>query len=84
MNIYLLEQSVNSGYDTYDSVVVAAPSPEEAVKIPPAGNYIPDTEGNFPNNYSWADNIYQVTVELIGKAKPNTKAGVILGSFNAG
>lgn len=30
MNLYLLKQEINTGYDTYDSCVVAAESEEDA------------------------------------------------------
>ena len=33
MKIYLLEQDLNNGYDTYDSVVVIAENENEARKI---------------------------------------------------
>lgn len=35
MNIYLIWQTVNRGYDTYDSVVVCAESEEDAKTIYP-------------------------------------------------
>ena len=35
MNLYLISQSVNNEYDTYDSAVVAAESEEDATKIHP-------------------------------------------------
>ena len=33
MNIYLISQETNKGYDTYDSAVVFAESEEEAMQI---------------------------------------------------
>lgn len=36
MNLYLLSQEINNGYDSYDSFVVAAESEEEARKIHPS------------------------------------------------
>lgn len=35
LNLYLISQTVNNGYDTYDSAVVAAASEEEARLIYP-------------------------------------------------
>ena len=79
MNLYLLTQNQNSGYDTYDSVVVRAESAEEARKI------LPSRYTKWGGSYStWADTPEQVQVELIGFALPETKAGVVLASFNAG
>ena len=35
MKLYLLTQSTNLGYDTYDSLIVCAENKEEAKKIRP-------------------------------------------------
>lgn len=37
LNIYLLKQSINNEYDTFDSAVVIAENEEEARKIHPSG-----------------------------------------------
>lgn len=76
MNLYLISQNKNSGWDTYDSAVVAAKSAASAKKIHP-NEYV-----NW-DTHSWA-NPKQVEAEFIGKAKKGTKAGVICASFNAG
>jgi len=79
MNLYLLTQNVNRGYDTHDSIVVAALDEEQARNTQPWGN----TE--WGNTYSsWAYNPDDVKVSLIGKATEKIEAGVILASFNAG
>lgn len=80
MNLYLLTQNVNTGYDTYDSAIVAAKDEDSARKINPSefskfGGY---------NAWDWAISPEQVTVKLIGKATKGTLEGVILASFNAG
>lgn len=36
MNLYLISQDINSGYDTYDSAVVAAESEKDAREIHPS------------------------------------------------
>jgi len=36
MNLYLISQTINNGYDTYDSAVVCAESEDEARKIHPS------------------------------------------------
>jgi hypothetical protein len=79
MNLYLLTQKENSGWDTYDSVVVAAKNEQEAKKILPS-------EYSDWNNLcgTWASSPENVTVEYIGKAKEGTVKGVVLASFNAG
>ena len=95
--IYLISQSVNNEYDTYDSAVVIAESPEEAKKIHPNENY--DYEEHKESNpyledksrYEKADQDYGtwarkefVKVEYLGIADKNKKKGVVCASFNAG
>lgn len=80
MNLYLLTQDVNTGYDSYDSVVVAAKDEDSARRIHPCefskwGGY---------DDRDWAVSPDQVDVKLIGKAVKGTLEGVILASFNAG
>ncbi len=79
MNLYLLTQTKNTGYDTYDSIVVAAKNSTDAARTPP------DSDGDLyvPSQGSWASP-EDVLVEMIGTARRGTKAGVILASFNAG
>ena len=81
MNLYLLTQDESTGYDTYDSVVVAAKSEDEARKIHPA-EWVGEKWCDFGG--VWCRTPESVTVKLIGKAVKGTKAGVILSSFNAG
>lgn len=84
MNLYLLMQDENSGYDTYDSMVVAAETEDRARLIHP------NTWSDNPWDRTkllyrdWATSPDQVSVTLIGTAVEGTKAGVILSSFNAG
>ena len=40
MNLYLLQQEENRGFDTYDALVVAAESEDDAIRIYP--NYDKD------------------------------------------
>jgi hypothetical protein len=79
--LYKISQNENNGYDTYDSMIVAAYSEEEAREIHPRMNY-----GGW-NCYStvWAKSSDKVEVQIIGLAykgiKPNE---IVLASFNAG
>lgn len=75
MNLYLVSQNYNSGYDTYDSMIIAAKNEKEAKTIS-----IEVTD----NPTCWVDNLDQLEVEKIGKANPETESGLILASFNAG
>lgn len=78
MNLYLLSQDENNGYDTYDSVVVAAKSENDARNIKPDGSV-------WGARYSaWCPSPDDVTVQLIGKAVKGTTQGIICASFNAG
>jgi hypothetical protein len=75
LNLYIISQSINTGYDTYDSAVVAAESENDAVLIHPSADY--------PDLGTWAS-IGNVSVKLIGTATEGTGRGVICASFNAG
>ena len=79
MNIYLLTQNEVTGYDTYDSVVVAAKTETDAKSIHPIG----DAAWGYWTG-CWPRNPENVDAELIGKAVKGTTSGVILSSFNAG
>ncbi len=86
MNLYLISQNVNSGYDTYDSAVVCAESEERARFVNPDGSDDWDGKVVMCNDGTiWDDwcNAEDVQVEYIGKAKEGVK-GVVCTSFNAG
>jgi hypothetical protein len=80
LNLYhvCLPEGTHLGYDTYDSMVVAAASSDEARKIHPAGL---DGWG-----FGWIaqDQINELVVTALGSALPTVEAGVIVASFNAG
>ena len=89
MNIYLLIQNENRGYDTYDMCVVAAPDENTAKTIHPGRGLIWSPgrwcrEDREWTDDTWANDPDNVTVEFIGVAKEGQKAGVICTSFNAG
>lgn len=81
LKLYLLEHTRTSGYyDTYDSCVVVAESPQEARKIHPSGNI--DLKWD---SYTWPSKPELVAVTLIGNASSKMKRGaVVCASFNAG
>ena len=86
MKIYLIKQSKNTGYDTYDSAIVCAEDETEAKRIIPfyeennSIHYIGDEE----YSYDWVTDVNDVTCIEIGEANNNQTKGVILASFNAG
>lgn len=86
MKLWLLSQGVHCSYDTFDSMVVAAETEENARKIHPEETWeIPGNDG-WANggSFTWANFPDQVDVEYLGDAAPETKAGIILASYNAG
>ena len=78
MNIYLISQTVNDEYDTYDSAVVCAESEESAQTIHPYSKQSPSDDYG-----DWCDPA-DVTVKYLGIATPHLPKGVICSSFNAG
>ena len=86
MNIYLISQNKEHGYDTYDSAVVIAKTAKKARETHP-GEPLSDPWNKEKRSYmslSWAKSPKSVTAKLVGKAKANSEAGVICSSFNAG
>lgn len=97
MKLYKLTQNENTGYDTYDSAVVAAENEDDAKKNHPSRHYrwsdtndcwmfqySDGTEEKYERRYSDWTHIRHIKAEYIGEAKEGTKKGVILASFNAG
>jgi len=82
MNIYLIEQDENMGYDTHDSAVVVAKSVVGARKIHPKGDIYPSGRWSGIFN-TWANKPSEVTVTKIGTTARKWR-GVICASFNAG
>jgi hypothetical protein len=83
MKLFLISQTENDDYDTYDSAVVCAPD-EAAARLmdPGADNGKPF---DFGRQYSsWCSSADKVTVELIGDAATGLPLGVVCASFNAG
>ena len=78
MKLYLLTQSVNAGYDTFDSVVVAAKSPKDARTIHP---YNKPLESDGWSCHTWVaeKDKDKIDVEYLGKTKH--KRGVYISIF---
>ena len=80
MNLYLISQDEQIGYETYDSAVVCAKDVEAARRMPPSPRY-----DSFEDcKYVWATDPEHVRVQFIGVALPSLSEGVICASFNAG
>ena len=83
MNLYLISQSMNDDYDTYDSAVVAAAN-EKTTRFMNPGNGKKMTKREWSYSYSiWCNKPEYVNVKLIGEAAPHINEGVICSSFNA-
>ena len=57
MNIYLLEQEINTGYDTYDSCVVIAENENDARQIHPSDFVTHVTDNKWMGTYSGGNKI---------------------------
>ena len=97
MYLWKVWQDEQSGWDTYDSMVVAAKTEDEARKIFPnegceirwsetLNSWVWPINNNIEryDSSAWAADIENVKVKKIGTAEQNVKAGVIIASFNAG
>ena len=81
MKLFLISQTENNEYDTYDSAVVCAPNEDAARLMSPADGKPAD----FGLEYSsWCSAVDKVTVQLIGNAASGLPLGVVCASFNAG
>ena len=81
MKIYLISQTANNDYDTYDSAVVYAPDEETARNTHP---YDGKQISWVTPDYAWCKSPDQVGVRYIGEAPEGVEAGLICASFNAG
>ena len=80
MKLWLISQTANDRYDTFDSAVVVAETAEDACRIHPAGD---DNAWDYTWS-TWAKTPEEVSAEYIGEARPDILQGVVLASFNAG
>lgn len=74
-NLYLIEQSINTSYGSYDAAVVAAETAKQAANIHPIGT---DLKGN--RHGTWVRSADEVKVTLLGTATSGITTGVICAS----
>ncbi len=90
MNLYLISQTENEDYDTYDSCVVCAANESEARQMSPgtnihSANFVETINVGWDKpNDRWCSSPSLVTVKFIGVAAPDVTPGFICCSFNAG
>lgn len=81
MKLFLISQSTNNNYDTYDAAVVVAPDEQTAITLHPRTGKTFDFK---ERQWEWVNCIDDINVEYIGEASPELKQGVVCASFNAG
>lgn len=80
MNLYLISQEENWGYDTFSSAVVCAADETSARNMSPrSGEPLSDYDST-----SWVTDPAKVDVLFLGEADPNIEGGVVCSSFHAG
>jgi hypothetical protein len=98
MNLYLLTQTDNNGYDTYDSMVIAASSEEDAKHLsfiqcaaytegcnPDYTTVEPVWRNYYPYNYQYAfDNWHKHPTITLLATNALVEEGIVCASFNAG
>lgn len=84
MKLYLLEQSIEQGYDTYDSIVVIAESEDKARNMTPYSGRFLDDEDYTPWGWISRSDADKIRVTYLGEAKPGSVEGIVITSFNAG
>ena len=83
MKLWRISQEDRSGYDTFDSAVVAAETEEEAKLMHPHDGH--DITKDKNESYgTWVNRPQLVTAEYFGVARETTEKGVVTASFNAG
>jgi len=80
MKLWKITQNVQTGYDTYDSAVVAAETEDEARVMHPSSGK--DISAEYPGD--WASKPEDVTVEYLGEAGVYMAKQVVCASYNAG
>lgn len=76
MNIYLITRKDLPGYDEFDSFAVASTDARSARA------FANDAAGSY-DNCNWAS-ANDAKCRKVGTASPGVKAGILVGSFNAG
>jgi len=84
MNLFLISQTENNDYDTYDSAVVCAPDEDTARHMDPSAKDGEKMVFASGRNFFWCSSHNRVNVKRLGDAVPGLPIGVVCASFNAG
>jgi len=77
LKVFLLTQNQHEGYFTYQGVVVAAESADEAKKIHPSGE-------SFSHLREWADSPDKVEAKYLGEADASIPKGIVCATYVEG
>lgn len=84
MKLWRVHQTTNTGYDTYDSFVVAAETEDDARLYHPSGGRLDPDDPRWSEQYNpWCHHRH-VSVEYLGEARHGHPPGIVVASFNAG
>ena len=84
MKLFLISQTENTDYDTFDSAVVCAPDEATARGMDP-GSGEPIAKQDWVSRWSaWCSSPDAVKVTYLGEAAETIPKGVVCSSFNAG
>jgi len=83
MKLFLISQTENNNYDTYDSAVVCAPDADTARRMTPRLN-AKDVMNTDWNDRCWCSSVRHVRATYLGEARDGMPLGAVCSSFNAG
>ena len=90
MNLYLLAQNENTGYDTYDSMVIAAENETDALWLSYKQAYMIEPsikpkwrEYTLQNDFSYTSWVINPDISIIATNTTESES-VVCASFNAG
>ena len=83
MKIFLITQTANTNWSTYDGAVVAAPDEDTASRMHPEDGELDKWKGSrpYPEGEDWCSCKEEVKVTYLGEAFPGMPQGVVLSSF---
>lgn len=77
MKLYLLTQTDNNTWDSFDSCIVCAKDVDDAKSITSTGNVFKENSIS-----TWAQAVDSIICKEVGTANDNQERGVVIASFN--